>query len=383
MAHQAYSTKKILFLICFTILLGLGANEAISAEKCVNSEAEAALINNDIPSAKMEAIARAKWSAIEQVVGTEIKAQSFVQNFTLVEDVIKTKAGGVVKSFNVIDQINNSDNVKVKIRACVEPSNAKEAVSQLALNNSIAVFIPARKPGRSGDKFEETNILSETLIGKLTEQNYTVVDVAPTGTIEAREIENAMKSGNTLTVRSMMYKFLSNLVIIGKVDYTISTKKGEDIGYGLSMPFNNVTVRLTYRIIAKNNKTGNVEILTAGTEQAKGLANNVEDAAAEAMKEMAQNLTPAILDKIATYIKGNTKKVAVRVNGISDVDTVLEVKGLLQSIVWVSEVAEKQMGDFIVSYPENTLYLANSIKQKGNFKVVNFSPYSLTLDYQK
>jgi hypothetical protein len=192
-----------------------------------------------------------------------------------------------------------------------------------------------------------------------------------------------MKSGSTLTVRSMMYKFLSNLIIIGKVDYTISTKKGENIGYGLSMPFNNVTVRLTYRIVAKNNKTGNMEILSAGTEQAKGLANNVEDAAAEAMKELAQNLAPAILDKVASYIKGNTKKVAVKINGVSDMDTVMEIKGILQSIVWVSEVEEKQMGDFIVSYPENTLYLANSIRQKGNFKVVNFSPYSLTLDYQR
>jgi hypothetical protein len=61
----------------------------------------------------------------------------------------------------------------------------------------------------------------------------------------------------------------------------------------------------------------------------------------------------------------------------------MEVKAIFQSIVWVSEVEEKQMGDFIVSYPENTLYLANSIRQKGNFKVVNFSPYSLTLDYRK
>ncbi len=375
--------KKIFFLLCLALGLGCGSSAAVSAEKCVNTEAEAAIVNNDIPSAKLEAIARAKWSAIEQVVGTEIKAQSFVQNFTLVEDVIKTKAGGVVKSFKVINQENRPESVNVKINACVEPTGAKEAVSQLALNNSVAVFIPARKPGRSGDEFEETNILSETLIGKITEQNYTVVDVAPTGTIDAKEIENSMKSGSTLTVRSMMYKFLSNLIIIGKVDYTISTKKGEDIGYGISMPFNNVTVRLTYRIIAKNNKTGNMEILTAGTEQAKGLANNVEDATAEAMKELAQNLAPAILDKIASYIKGNTKKVAVKISGVNDVDTVLEIKGLLQSIVWVSEVEEKQMGDFIVSYPENTLYLANSIKQKGNFKVVNFSPYSLTLDYQK
>lgn len=375
--------KKIYFLICLAMGLCWGINEAVAEQKCVNAEAEAAIVNNDIPSAKLEAIARAKWSAIEQVVGTEIKAQSFVQNFTLVEDVIKTKAGGAVKSFKIVKQDNGKDSVNITINACVEPSGAKEAVSQLALNNSIAVFIPARQPGRSGDEFEETNILSETLIGKITEQNYTVVDVAPTGTIDAKAIENAMKSGSTLTVRSMMYKFLSNLIIIGKVDYTISTKKGESIGYGLNMPFNNVTVRLTYRIIAKNNKTGNMEILSAGTEQAKGLANSVEDAAAEAMKDLAENLAPALLDKISTYIKGNTKKITVKINGITDVDTVIEIKGILQSIVWVSEVEEKQMGDFIVSYPENTLYLANSIKQKGNFKVINFSPYSLTLDYQK
>ena len=367
----------LILLFCFTI------SDASSQTKCINTDGEAAIIKNDTPSAKMEAIARAKWAAIEQVVGAEIKAQSFVQNFTLVEDVIKTKAGGVVKSYKVLGENVKEDILNVKINACVEPSQAREAVSQLGLNNSIALFIPARKPGRYGDEFEEKNILSETLISKLIEQGYTVVDVAPTQAIDAMDVERAMRSGNTLTLRSMMYKFLSNLIIIGKVDYTISTKKGENIGYGLSMPFNHVTVRLSYRIISKNNKTGKMEILTAGVEEAKGLANSTEDAAARAMKELAENLTPALLDKVGQYIQGNTKKVVVQVKGVQDLETVLEVKSLLQSIVWVSAVEEKEMGSFMVSYPENTLYLANSIKQKGNFKLINFSPYSLNLDYSR
>jgi hypothetical protein len=46
----------------------------------------------------------------------------------------------------------------------------------------------------------------------------------------------------------------------------------------------------SYRIIAGNNKTGTMEISTAGTGQAKGIANSSEDAAAEAMKELAQNM---------------------------------------------------------------------------------------------
>jgi hypothetical protein len=348
----------------------------------VNTQGEAAIINNDLPLAKTEAIARAKWAAIEQTVGTEVKAQSFVQNFTLVEDVIKTQVGGVIKSYKVLDQTSKEDMVTVKVRACVEPAKAREAVSSLALNNSLAVFIPARKPGKRGDEFEETNILSETLIGKLTDQNYKVVDVAPTQAVDALDIEKAVKSGSTMAVRSMMYKFLSNIIIIGKVDYTISTKKGEDIGYGLSMPFNNVTVRLDYRIVAKN-KAGNMEILTAATEQGKGLANNVEDAAAEGLKDLAEKLTPKVLDKVASYVQGNIKKVSIKVNGVTDLDTNMEIKNILQNIVWVTGVEDKQMGEFIVSYPENSIYLANSIKQKGNFNIVNFSPYSLTLDYQK
>jgi len=375
--------KMHFYLLALLLLLSFAVDNAAAQTKCIHAEGVAAIMNNDKPSAKLEAVARAKWTAIEQVVGTEVKAQSFVQNFTLVEDVIKTKAGGVVKSYQVVDENVKDGILNVKINACVEPSRAREAVSSLGLNNSIALFIPARKPGRHGDEFEENNILSETLIAKIIEQGYTVVDVAPTQTIDAKEIERAMRSGSTVALRSMMYKFLSNLIIIGKVDYTISTRKGEDIGYGLSMPFNNVTVRLTYRILAKNNKTGNMEILTAGTEQAKALANSTEDAAAQAMKELAENLTPVLLDKIGQYIQGNTKKVAVQVNGVRDLETVLQVKSLLQNIVWVSAVEEKQMGSFIVSYPENTLYLANSIQQKGNFKLVNFTPYSLVLDYSE
>lgn len=364
----------LFFLFCFS------SPDASAQVKCINANGESVIINNDKPSARLEAVARAKWTAIEQVVGAEVKAGSFVQNFTLVEDVIKTRAGGVVKSYKTIDENIKEDILTVKINACVEPSQAREALSQLGLNNSIALFIPARKPGRMGDEFEETNILSETLIAKLIEQGYRVADVAPTQAIDAKEIERAMRSGSTLSLRSMMYKFLSNLIIIGKVDYTISTKKGENIGYGLSMPFNNVTVRLTYRILSKN-KAGNMEILAAGVEEARALANSTEDAAAKAMKELAENLTPALLDKVGQYIKGNTKKVTIQIKGVNDLETVLRVKSQLQSIVWVSDVEEKQMGSYVVSYPENTLYLANSIKQKGNFKLLNFSPYSLDLEY--
>ena len=382
---EGYPMGKVKSSLLLLSLLVLNAIPAFCQEKCVNIQGEALIINSDIPSAKMEALARAKWAAIEQVVGTAINAQSFVQNFVLVEDVMKTQVAGVVKSYDVLSQENTNDNVTVKIKACVEPTKAEQAVSSLALNNSVALFIPARKPraSRGVDEYEETNILSETLIDRIIGQGYTVTDVAPTQTIDASEIEKAVKSGSTLAVRSMMYKFLSNIIIIGSIDYAISTKKGEDIGYGIAMPFNNVTVRLNYRIVAKNNKTGNMEILTSGVEQGNGLAGNVEDATANGLSSLTEKITPKILDKLAQFTQSNIKSIRVKVEGVTDSDTNMDIKSILQGLVWVTGVEETGMGEFTVKYPENTLYLANSIKQKGNFTVSNFSPYSLTVSYNK
>jgi len=372
-------TLLILAALVFSSTLALGA------EKCVNTQGEAIIVKNDIPSAKMEAVARAKWAAIEQVVGTAVKAQSFVQNFVLVEDVMKTQVAGVVRSYDVLSQDNKGETLTVNIKACVEPAKAEQAVSSLALNNSVALFIPARKPraSRGVDEYQETNILSETLIDKIIGQGYTVTDVAPTQAIDAAEIERSVKSGSTLAVRSMMYKFLSNIIIIGSIDYTVSTRKGEDIGYGIAMPFNNVTVRLNYRIVAKNSKTGNMEILASGVEEGKGLAGNVEDATAKGMTTLTEKVTSKILDKLAQFTQSNVKNIRVKVAGVTDSDTNMDIKSLLQNIVWVTGVEETGMGEFTVKYPENTLYLANSIKQKGDFTVNNFSPYSLAVSYQK
>ena len=376
---------KLKEVILVLVVLVLTSTIAHAAEKCVNTQGEALVIKSDVPSAKMEAVARAKWAAIEQVVGTAVKAQSFVQNFVLVEDVMKTQVAGVVRSYKVLNEESKGETLTVNINACVEPAKAEQAVSSLALNSSVALFIPARKPraGRGVDEYQETNILSETLIDKIIGQGYTVTDVAPTQTMDAAEIERAVKSGSTLAVRSMMYKFLSNIIIIGSIDYTVSTRKGEDIGYGIAMPFNNVTVRLNYRIVAKSSKTGNMEILTSGVEEGKGLAGNVEDATAKGMTSLTEKVTPKILDKLAQFTQSNVKSIRVKVAGVTDSDTNMDIKSLLQNIVWVTGVEETGIGEFTVKYPENTLYLANSIKQKGNFTVSNFSPYSLTVSYQK
>jgi hypothetical protein len=384
--------KNMNIISCLlAISISVVCADPILAANCLDSEGEAAIVNNDVPSARSEAVARAKWTAIEQAVGVEIKAQSVVQNMAMVDDAVSRKLKGVVTGFKILSENKMPDTISVRINACIEPSLAQDALSELSLNSSIAVFLLAKNPRmvsentRTSKRFQEktivttdvqdeTNTLSETVIGKLTEQGYTVVDVALTQTVDAEQVEMALKNGNFLTLRSLMYKFLSNIMLIGKVDYVISTRKGEAIGHGISMPFNNVTVRLTYRLVTRGPGGKNI-ILAAGTEEAHGMAGNVEDAAAKGLKSLGEKFAPKVLEKVSNYIKGIAKKVTVSVAGVNDLSGNFKVKEALTNTVWVTNVEEKGLGEFVVSYPENPVYLANSIAQKGCFHIDSFSTY--------
>ncbi|MEW6068821.1 MAG: hypothetical protein AB1610_11090 [Nitrospirota bacterium] len=383
--------KKIfvIFLLMFFSYL----SEGLAGIKCIDAEGEAVILNNDIPSSKAEAVARAKWSAIEQTIGVEVKAQSIVQNFAIVDDAVSKNIQGLVTGYKVLAQDTREDTFWVRANVCIESRKAEDALMSLALNNSIAVFIPARKPKviseydtkhssylHTTDEYEETNILSETVIGKLIEHGYQVVDVAPTHAMDAADIEKAVKSGNYMTVRSLMYKFLSNVLLIGKIDYTVSTKKGEDVGYGISMPFHNVTVRLTYRLITRD-KTGKNVILHAGVEEAKGMAMSVNDATEKGIKELADKVTPAILNAMAKHAQGASKKIIFTVRNVPDISTNFEIKEILQNTTWVTSVEEKKLGEFLIGYPENIVYLINSLVQR-NFRLVDFTNYSTTMDYR-
>lgn len=365
--------------------------------KCIDAQGEATIVNGDTPSARIEAIARARWYAVEEAVGVQIRASTLVQDMQLVDDTISRKVSGFISSHKVLSEETVASVIKVKINACVEPEKATEAVASLGRNKSVSVFVPARKPRvvdagegggaakgdrtRTTDEQEESNIFSENLIGRLAETGYTVTDIAPAHIVDAEAVEKALKSGNFMSIRSVFYKTLSNLMLLGKVDYTVSQRRGDDIGYGAENPFNRVTVRLTYRLISRSPETGQFVILGAGTAESQGIATSVEDAASRGLQALADKTIPSIMDKLAKHIKGITRKIRVRVIGPTNVGSTLNFKQMLADVAWVTDVEAVGLNEYAVSYPENTLYLANSLARDSRLKVSEFAPDRVTLTF--
>jgi len=371
--------KEICIAIHIAAAVIVITNDA-RAEKpvCVNSSGEGYINQGDAASAKVEAINRAKWQAVEEVAGVDVKSKTVVEDSMLLNDVIMTQARGLVTGFKVLKEKRLSDTVSVTLNVCVVPSNAENAVSALALNSSISVFIPARSisPG-SKDNYDDENILAQTVIGNLAEKGFSVRDIAESHSLKLKDIEAALRSREQRVLRSLIYKNLSNTILIGRVEPTKSVAKGADMGNGLTMPFNNVTARLTYQLVTRDT-SGKMVVLAAGAEDANGMASSVEDAYANSLKNLAKKVIPLLLGKINARLNEIANKVMVKVQGVNTTSEVFAIRDILQKITWVTDVEESGIGEFRVTFPENPIYLANGLSQKG-FKILQYQVNSITV----
>lgn len=363
--------KATAVLTAFFITIATAA-AAPANPVCVEVSGESSIVGGDVPSARVEAVNRAKFAAVEQVAGVDVTSKTVVEDSALLDDVITSRTRGVVSSYRIISESQSGESARALLNVCVEPANARSAMSALALNSAVSVYLPARKLTRDDNGgYDDENILTQAVIGRLAESGFSVRDLAETHALKLKEIDTALKGGDQSSLRNLVYRYLTNSILIGKIEPSLSASKGSDAGYGIAMPFNSVTARLSYRLMAKD-ASGKLAVLSAGSEEARGLGPNQEDAYAEALKNLSEKFVPLILEKIQARLSELGGITVVQVEGVRTPAETFALREQIQKVTWVSKVEERGLGEFAVSYPENPMYLANGLSQKG-FKIISYT----------
>ncbi|MCX8083595.1 MAG: flagellar assembly protein T N-terminal domain-containing protein [Calditerrivibrio sp.] len=362
------------YLLVFLMVLSLGFS---AFAKTVTATGEANIVNGDIAAAKFQAIARAKWAALEAAAGVQVKVETIVQNAQLVDEAIKSEVKGVVDKYKIIDEGKDKDLYWVKISADISPAEAAKAVSIFAKNTSVAVYIPVIFPN---NKVDETTALSEKVINELSAQGLDVVDIASLGSkYSLMEIDSALKNNNYSAFRNVAYQFMSGAILIGKVETTLSAQQGKNIGYGVSLPFNVVTGRLTYRLIG--DKNGQKIVVASGYVSGRGQGPTPEDATHNMLENLASNVSNELISTVVEKIKGQNKRtVEIVLAGNNDLNKLLELKNDLQYISWVLNVNDRGVDKVVVEYPEKTIYLANAIKNLNKYELKKFDNFRIVIE---
>lgn len=362
--------------ICCAVAIAAGpAGLALAAT--IESVGEASIVHDDVPSARLEAISRARWEAVEKAAGVEVASASFVSNFTLLDDAVIKRAAGVISDSTVLSEKRNGDIYVVRVRATVSPAPARATLAKIARKNAIAVYVPARfADGTTRDN----NALSAALVKRLRDEQYDVVDVAdPTSHVPLRALQAAVQRGDDAELRALLYRYMSNVLLVGVVEFDRAAKPGDGAGY-TRVDFDVARARLNYRLVA--GEDGELRhVLMSGTEADKGGGSSPAIAIERALEELADSASTKILESIRRYVVANTQRVRLRVEGVSSMGTDQAVREILRQIAFVSEVESVQIGDYVVGYPERSLYLAASLGQRG-LRVTEFTASSIAARYE-
>jgi hypothetical protein len=352
-------------IVVVTLLPVLYISTSIAQPVCIDAQGESTIVSGDIPSARVEAVVRAKFAAVEQIAGVDVKSKTVVNNSMLLDDLVTSQTRGAVSNSRIITQELEDGRAKVVINVCVEPVNAKSVMSALALNTAISVYLPAKKLVRYDNvEYDDNNILAHAVIDKLAEGGFSVHDLTESYMPEMEAVKKVLNGGDPTLVRSLVNRNMANSVLVGRIEPTLSMLKGADAGYGISMPFHSVTARLSYRLMTKD-ISGKMVVLSAGNEDATGLASSQDDAYAEALKSLSEKFVPVIIEKILSRLTEVTGKIVVEVEDANTLTDTFALREQIQKITWVTKVEAKGIRELSVSYPENAIYLANGLSQKG------------------
>lgn len=361
--------KKILLILSVFLMASLAMAEVVT----VSAVGEADIMNGDTATAKLQAVARAKWAALEQASGVKVKSQTIVQNAVLVDEAIKSDVSGVIQDYKVTGEEQDGKVYRVMVNATVVPEKAKLAVGSVARNTSVSVMIPVVFPDRH---VEESNVLTETVINQLTSNDMEVTDMASADMANVADIDRAIKNNNYNDMRKEAAMRLSGTVLIGKVDTTATATQGTDIGYGVSLPFNVVTGRLTYRLITQQGS--GTKILASGYLSARGMGASLNTATNQMMQNLNDQVSTKLVSIVLENIKGqNSRLVKVKLVGNTTLDDLMALKQVLTYTAWVLDVQDNGKDTLTVKYPEKSLYLATSISSRPVYTVTKLDDYTI------
>ena len=359
------------------ILLAFGVASA-DAGTVVEMTGEAAITGDDVPSARLEAIARARWEAVSKVAGVETKSSSFVSDYVLLDESVIQRTSGVITESSVLSESRSDDIYTVRIRATVGEDPARKAMNQVASNLAIAVYLPAITPDGA---IRDSQVLTQQLIRRLLKAGFEVVDVADRKLgVTYGQLDSALRDNDFTAMREVLYRYLANVVLVGTVEFSHTGRRGDRDSMG-ALPFDVVTAELNYRIVSGDGQ-GLRTILASGHLTEKGSGNGVGLATQDALRELTKSAVPAIVADVQRNVRAKTRLVRVRMDGVRSMTDDGVVRETLRGIAWVARVESERMGEYVVEYPERTLYLAAGINSKTGFRVADFSEMSVLARYE-
>jgi len=275
-----------------------------------------AILANDQAAARDKAIDDAMRKAVQQALGTNIKSETLVENYQMVEDRILAWSSGYVTKYDILREGRGQyDTYEVQMRALVNLSDLKnddQALAELLQkeNPRVLVMIAEQNIGDT-DRFHyfEVDMTSaETaVIEQFRVKGFEVVDSGQAKDNQNRDAILSAIEGDAKKAAAIAAAQHAELIVTGKAVATVAT--GINLG-GMKSCQANITARVV--------RAGDARIVATASEHAAYPHIDELTGGTLAIEKAAKKAGETLIAKVVAEAQKNfynENSVTVRVQG--------------------------------------------------------------------
>ena len=274
------------------------------------------MIGGDVAHARDDAIKDAKRNCVEQVVKVMVTSMTEVNMAVVVEDRIKTNAGGYIKSYQVLSESKGADGLtyEVKLRAVVEKGDIKDDIGELLAkkgNPRVMVMMEEQNIGEDHWHWGVDLAVSEAaLVEKFRTKGFQVVDKTQAMKKITREALESALEGDAKAMVAQALKSGAEVLVVGKAFAREASKASEILG-GTGMTSCQATVQ------ARALNADDAKILASKTQTAPAAHIDATTGGTLALEKAGNLLGDYLIEQILKGWASTATTVTMNVRGVT------------------------------------------------------------------
>lgn len=274
------------------------------------------IIGGDVAHARDDAIKDAKRNCVEQVVKVMVTSMTEVNMAVVVEDRIKTNAGGYIKSYQVLTESKGADGLtyEVKLRAVVEKGDIKDDIGELlAKKGNPRVMVMMEEQNIGEDHWHwgvDLGVSEAALVEKFRTKGFQVVDKTQAMKKITREALESALEGDAKAMVAQALKYGAEVLVVGKAFAREASKASEILG-GTGMTSCQATVQ------ARALNADDAKILASKTQTAPAAHIDATTGGTLALEKAGNLLGDYLIEQILKGWASTATTVTMNVRGVT------------------------------------------------------------------
>ncbi|MCL4705786.1 hypothetical protein KJ068_11530 [bacterium] len=276
-----------------------------------------AVLAGDMAAARDKAIDDAMRKAVQQALGTNIKSETLVQNFQMVEDRILAWSAGYVSKYDILREgAGQYDTYEVEMRAQVNLNDLKNDDNALAEllqkeNPRVMVMIGEQNIGYT-DRYHyfevDLTVAETTIIDAFRNKGFEVIDPGQAKENQNRDQILAALEGDSKAAAAIAVAQQAELIITGKAIAKVA-QTNLNLG-GMKSCQANMTAKVV--------RAGDARIIATATDNAAHPHIDEVTGGTKAIEKTAKKVGETLLTKVVAEAQKNfynENSITVQVQG--------------------------------------------------------------------